>query len=224
MVLFATGLLAFVGYYYGYRFLLLKNYLMAFEWWIIGISASNMFVYQAAGIEMSGYIAAFLDAFSRSIGIPLIAVVGLMKAINGYEPSKSTDVFMFVFGGIVAGVLLFVPAGQAVSPYVLLVATLGYCLFAFWLSGLLFRLGRYLISICFILVTCLSIGIAAIYDFWVIPNDSTNVFFNFYTLAQLVWASGFALTYHVYTSLLAAKRPASRNNASSAGDRTMSLY
>lgn len=224
MVLFATGLLAFVGYYYGYRFLLLRNYLLAFEWWIIGISASNMFIYQAAGVETSGYIAAFLDAFSRSIGIPLIALVGLMKAINGYEPSKSTDILMFVFGGVVAGVLLFVPAGQAVSPYVLLAATVGYCLFAFWLSGLLFRAGKHLISICFILVTCLSIGIAAIYDFWEIPSDATNVFFNFYTLAQLVWAAGFALTYYVYTSLLASRQPASRNEASLVGGKATNSY
>lgn len=41
------------------------------------------------------YLAFFLDAFSRSIGITVILVLGLMMVTHGFKPSLPFDVGVF---------------------------------------------------------------------------------------------------------------------------------
>ena len=39
------------------------------------------------------------------------------------------------------------------------------------------------------------------YDFYKIPGDETNLFFNFYFVAFLVWAYGYSAMYYGYLAL-----------------------
>ncbi|MEN0138029.1 MAG: transporter, partial [Rhodococcus sp. (in: high G+C Gram-positive bacteria)] len=72
-----------VGFTYGIKFIRnYKNYLLGIEWIIVATSGSNFLIYGLvkAGHDSPMYAAAsFLDAFSRSVGITLILVLGLMK-------------------------------------------------------------------------------------------------------------------------------------------------
>ena len=50
-------------------------------------------------------------------------------------------------------------------------------------------------------VMAFSLAIAAIYDFYKIPGEETNVFFNFFTLALFTWAFLTVQLYYAYCAL-----------------------
>lgn len=96
------------GFTYGFKFIRnYQNYLLGLEWIIVASSGTNFLVYGLVGANESSpmfHAAFFLDAFSRSIGITVILVLGLMKVTHGYKPSVAVDIGVFglaIIGGLV---------------------------------------------------------------------------------------------------------------------------
>ncbi len=92
------------GYWAGWRFLKHhRNYLLGIEWCIVATSGTNFLVWalrfadDPEGGEASGQyaFAFFLDAFSRSIGITLLLVVGLMAVTHRYKASLAVELGIF---------------------------------------------------------------------------------------------------------------------------------
>ncbi|MEX6867297.1 hypothetical protein AB2D15_34770, partial [Pseudomonas aeruginosa] len=81
-----------------------KNYLLGLEFLIVGISASNFTTFIATGWQANYNIAIFLDAFSRGVGVPVIATLGLMAVTHDYKPSPAKDILIFVAGFAATGV------------------------------------------------------------------------------------------------------------------------
>ncbi len=98
-----------VGYFYGWAFIRrYGNYLLGLEWMVVATSGTNFLFWSLlSGSEQSPFydVAYFLDAFSRSFGITLILVMGLMKVTHRYRPSLLVDVGVFGLA-IVAGLFL----------------------------------------------------------------------------------------------------------------------
>jgi hypothetical protein len=97
-------LLIVSGLCYGAAFIRRKNYLLGVEFLIVGVSATNFATFMATGWMANYNIAMFLDAFSRGVGIPIIAALGLMAVTHNYKPSVTSDVILFLAGFAAAAI------------------------------------------------------------------------------------------------------------------------
>jgi hypothetical protein len=84
--------LIYVGLHFGWRFIReYGNYLLGLEWLLVGVSATNFFVWAMLGGHKSSPqydLAGILDAFSRSFGFTLILVLGMMAVTHRYKPTR----------------------------------------------------------------------------------------------------------------------------------------
>lgn len=197
--LFASGLT------YGVKFLRKRNYLLGLEWLVVGFSAANFLVYFSTQSESAYLIAYFCDAFSRGFGIPIITVLGLMAVTHGYKPSALKDVLIFT-GAIAATlVLISVPSLGRFLPYFYVSMWGVFALYLLYFACRLASVGETRQAAGVMLGMLASLTIAAIYDFYKIPGDETNVLLNFYVLALSTWAYVLVQLYYAYGALERAK-------------------
>lgn len=202
-ILIASGMLALVttGFGLGLRFWRQDNILLGAEWIILGFSALNFALWVTFGFQISFEISMVCDAFSRSIGIPVVATLGLAKLTHGYDVSKTTKWLLLVGGFPLAYALLAYPPIQPILPYAFfacgIVANIFLVNFAIRLARVGERghaFGVMLTNIGFVIMALLE-GIIAI------PGEETNLILNFFFLAGWVWALGFAEIYFAYQAL-----------------------
>lgn len=202
-ILIVSGMLALVatGLGLGYRFWRQDNILLGAEWVILGFSALNFALWVAFGFQLSFEISMVCDAFSRSIGIPIVATLGLAKLTHGFDVSKTTKWLLLVGGFPLAYGLLAYPPIQPVLPYAFFACGIVANIFLIYFALRLARVGEQghalgitLVNISFIIIALLE-GIIAI------PGDETNLILNFFFLAGWVWAIGFAEIYFAYQAL-----------------------
>lgn len=147
------------------------------------------------------HLAFFLDAFSRSIGITVILVLGLMKVTHGVKPSPAFDVGIFGLA-IVAGLVMLFFADDlgltaAIFYVVMNALTTVFLLYSAWR---LWKVGEYGSAIAVIVVTAAAAPIAGIYDFYHIPGDD-EYHTIFYILALTTWGAQMIVYYFAYRAL-----------------------
>lgn len=205
LFLLADVFMITAGFTFGWKFIRnFRNYLLGLEWIIVATSGSNFLVYALLGADENSpmYTAAhFLDAFSRSVGITLILVMGLMGATHRYKPSKATDVGVFAFA---AGVGLFLQLfgerlGLALDIFYVVVNVLT-TLFLIYFSKRLWAIGAKGPAIGAGLATAAAFTIAAIYDFVRIPGDD-EAHTLFYIAALSTWGFQMCIYYFAYRAL-----------------------
>lgn len=211
-ILIASGMLALVatGIGLGYRFWRQDNMLLGAEWMILGFSAFNFALWALFGFPLSYEISMVCDAFSRSIGIPVIATLGLAKLTHGFDMSKAAKWLLLIGGFPLAyGLLAYAPI-QPILPHALLACGLIWSIFLVYFAIRLARVGERghafgvtLVNVA-IMTTALFEGIIAI------PGEETNLILNFFFLAGWIWAIGYAEIYFAYQALARhVTRPAS---------------
>lgn len=219
VLMFSSALLALSSFFYGWKIVRKRNYLLGFEMWIVGISATNAIGFFATGNAVSYEISHFFDAFSRGFGMPIIAVAGLMAITHGYKPSIRQDVVVFVAS--FAGTFVLVGADfiAGVLPYYYLAMWIWLSIYLAYFTWQLMDTGAMLEALAVSVALMSSLAIAAIYDFYKIPGEETNVVFNFYTLALCTWAYFMPAAYYGYCALerargrgLVSKSPAPYGN------------
>lgn len=193
------------GFTYGFKFIRnYQNYLLGLEWIIVASSGTNFLVYGLVGAGESSpmfHAAFFLDAFSRSFGITIILVLGLMKVTHGFRPSIAVDVGVFglaIVGGLVMSLFATDLGVAGAIFYVVMNAltTLFLCYFAWRL----WRIGAQSNAIAVAAVTIAAAIIAGIYDFYRIPGDDQHHTV-FYILALTTWAAQMTIYYYGYRAL-----------------------
>lgn len=187
------------GLFYGVAFIRRNNYLLGLEFLIVGISASNFTTFIATGWQLNYDIALFLDAFSRGVGVPIIATLGLMALTHGYRPSRATDIVLFVGGFAATFVYHLSDAFKAPLPYFYLVM---WSLYTLYLCCFIWRLAR--AREFFHVLTTIVGGVAGLTiairnDFFPIPGDDTKLIFMTYAL--LTWAYSIVQLYYAYRAL-----------------------
>lgn len=193
------------GFTYGFKFIRnYQNYLLGLEWIIVASSGTNFLVYGLVGANESSpmyHAAFFLDAFSRSVGITVILVLGLMKVTHGYKPSIAVDIGVFglaIIGGLVMSLFAEdLGVGGAIFYVVMNVLT---TLFLFYFAWRLWQVGAYGNAISVAAVTIAAAAIAGIYDFYRIPGDDQHHTI-FYILALTTWAAQMTVYYYGYRTL-----------------------
>ncbi len=193
------------GFTYGYKFIRnYQNYLLGLEWIIVASSGTNFLVYGLVGANESSpmfHAAFFLDAFSRSIGITVILVLGLMKVTHGYKPSVAVDIGVFglaIIGGLVMS--LFAEDFGVAGAIFYVVMNALTTLFLFYFAWRLWRIGAQGNAMAVAAVTIAAAAIAGMYDFYRIPGDDQHHTI-FYILALTTWAAQMTVYYYGYRAL-----------------------
>ncbi|MBF6095545.1 transporter [Nocardia cyriacigeorgica] len=191
-----------VGFTYGIKFIRnYQNYLLGLEWIIVATSGTNFLIYGLlkAGHDSPMYaFAYFLDAFSRSVGITLILVLGLMKVTHRYKPSVAVDVGAFALAGVV-GFVLSVYAEEIGTPGKIfyIVANVLTTLFLIYFSKRLWEIGERGHAVWAGIATVCGFVIAATYDFVHIPGDDAEHTI-FYIFALSTWGLQMFTYYRAY--------------------------
>jgi hypothetical protein len=197
------------GYWAGWRFIKrYRNYLLGIEWFIVATSGLNFLVWALrftndpdAGAASPQYaVAFFFDAFSRSIGITLLLVVGLMAVTHRYKASLAVEVGIFVLA-IGSGLYLAQPKYRehmdANGDFVLhqgpatfyVVVNLLTLVFLLYFVKRLWAIGATRTAVATLAVSLAGTAIALTYDFFPLP-DSIDPLADrplFYTFALTVW-------------------------------------
>lgn len=203
-VLFELGLVALIatGLGCGYLFLRQRNSLLGIEWLILGFSACNYFLYLAGVSDLAGQVALICDAFSRWIGIPIIALLGLMKATHKYEPPLPLEIALFVVGFLAAVQFMDAPTLATILPIFYLVMSVGWTLFLFYFARKLWQLDLRGHAMGIVIVAIGTEAIGILEGIVAIPGDETNLVFNFYFISHWGWAVAFAEIYLAYTAFM----------------------
>ncbi|MBB3037059.1 hypothetical protein [Hoyosella altamirensis] len=191
-----------VGFIYGVLFIRnFRNYLLGLEWIIVATSGTNFLIYALlqAGQESPMYsMAYFLDAFSRSIGITLILVLGLMKVTHRYKPSAAMDIGVFALAAVAGFILSRFAEEIGLSGKIFyIVANVLTTIFLIYFVKRLWEIGERGHAVWAGIATACGFLIAATYDFVHIPGDDAERTI-FYTLALTTWGLQMFTYYRAY--------------------------
>ncbi|QWF84808.1 transporter [Amycolatopsis sp. CA-230715] len=211
LFLLADVWMIFVGYFFGWKFIRrYGNYLLGLEWMVVATSGSNFLVWSLLGANEGSVlygVAYFFDAFSRSVGITLILVMGLMKVTRHYKPSLAVDIGVFALA-TAAGLFLRHFHGEdprvdhgafAVAAFYV-VANLATTVFLAYFAKRLWDIGAKWPAIWTGLVTAAATTIAITYDFFPFPFDDANRTY-FYTAALATWGTQGFVYFFAYRAL-----------------------
>ena len=217
LLLIANVSMLGAGYYYGVKFLRRQhNLLLGIEWLVIALSGTNVLFLAATGIVHSSFsyhLMVFFDAFSRSFGMTLIIVLGMMAVTHGYRPSWVVEA-----GAVAAAVAVGLNRTLDVRPVELgwaifyLAMNLAVALFMFAVAVRLWRIRERRHAVGVFVATALGAFVAVIYDFFPIPGDDADHTL-FYILALSVWALMLVTYYHGYRVLGEYTRGASHGGS-----------
>lgn len=206
--LYAVGfvsclVLAISGWVYGVKFMKKNNYLLGLEWWIVAFSATNFALAMLTSSEINYAITLFLDSFSRSFGMPIIATLGLMALTHNYKPSAFKEVMLFAAAFAGTFVVYMADFFDAVRPYFYVVMWVIYSMYLSYFTLRLARVGEGLHAAATALGAILSLAVAITYDFFPIPGDDTQMIFM--TWAFITWCYTGIQLYYAYVALERAK-------------------
>ncbi|OMC51439.1 transporter [Mycolicibacterium fortuitum] len=195
-----------VGFTYGIKFIRgHHNYLLGLEWIVVATSCTNFMVFAAikAGHDSPMYTAAaFLDAFSRSFGITLVLVLGLMQVTHRYKPSLAVEIGAFALAAVGGFVFLGYQESSfklAAETFLLVANLLTSCFLAYFCKRL-WDIGEHRHAIWSGVATMFASFIAITYDFFPIPEEDMLDRPLFYTLALAAWGLQMFTYYRAYTA------------------------
>jgi hypothetical protein len=201
VILISLAAMVVVGWYYGYRFLKLKNDILGVEWMIIGFSATCFFVNRLGLSESSVEITWFLDLFSRLIGIPILGTIGVMKVTHGRDFTRRQEIWMFAIGLLVSAAFKVSSALQAMLPVLYLVLGVAFLALVAYMAYQAFKRGLRMHGWLMVVAVLLNLGVALLQDFAKLPDENTAIFFNQLVIEGFVWAFGLAAMFYTYEAM-----------------------
>jgi hypothetical protein len=193
-------------WYFGIRVLReYGNHLLGLEYLVVATSSTNFLLWALLGGDKDSpmyHLAYILDAFSRSFGITLILVLGLMAVTHHYKPPPAVKIGVTLLASV-SGVVLggfhddHLHRGLATF-YV--VTNLLTAVFLAYFAKRLWDAGATRHALATALVTAAATYVAVIYDFfpYSFDDDDRTIF---YTLALTVWGAQAAVYFFAYRAL-----------------------
>jgi hypothetical protein len=205
LFLLADVWMIFAGFRYGWRFIREHhNYLLGLEFMVVATSGSNFLVWSLISGDPASPlydVAYFFDAFSRSVGITLILVLGLMRVTHRYKASVPVEIGSFALA-IAAGLYLQQFRGHElhVGPATYyLVVNLVTAVFVLYFVQRLWAAGARGQATATALVTAAATAIALMYDFFPFADDEYRT--TFYILALTTWGCQMFVYFRAYSAL-----------------------
>jgi hypothetical protein len=197
--------MVYAGFRYGWRFLRrYHNYLLGIEWLCVAVSGCNFLVWSLLGSSPNNPevdVAYFFDAFSRSVGITLILVLGLMRVTHRYKPGLFVEIGAFALAVIGGAYLQQFREGHfyaGPATYYLVVNVLT-TLFLLYFARRLQAIGATGLATATAVVTLAATAIAVMYDFLPFPDDAYRT--TFYILACATWGFQLFIYFRGYQAL-----------------------
>ncbi|PSR68645.1 hypothetical protein C8258_09100 [Nocardia sp. MDA0666] len=193
------------GLYYGVQIIRrYRNYLLGLEWLVIGVSGANVLFLAATGVDHSSvsyHLMVFFDAFSRSFGMTLVFVLGMMAVTRGYRASPLVEAAAFGAATVV-GLWRTIDVRPVSPPWSLfyLALNLAVAVFMVTVAGRLWRIGERRCAASVFIATILGAIVASTYDFVHIPGDDADHTL-FYIPACAIWALMVTTYYYGYRAL-----------------------
>ena len=197
--LVACIVLALAGWIYGAKFLKKKNFLLGLEWWVVAFSATNFVSYMVTGWNVNLSITMFLDSFSRSFGMPIIGVLGLMALTHNYRPSALKEFLLFAFSFAGTFVVFLADFFQEIRPYFYVITWSILVIYLCYFIICLIRAGEFFHALATTITAVVSLAVAIVYDFFPIPGDDTHMIFM--TWAFVTWGYAVIQLYYAYVAL-----------------------
>ncbi|BCW06185.1 hypothetical protein [Arthrobacter sp. NtRootA1] len=185
----------FAGYYFGWKFIRkYHNYFFGIECMVVATSGTNFLLWSLFSGDPNSImygLAYFFDAFSRSFGITLVLILGLLMVTHRYKPSIWVEVGAFALataGGLYLrqfhqdGVLYPGPA-----TFFIVTNVIASC-FVFYFAMRLWRAGSRGLAVWTTFITLAAMVIAVTYDFLPFPFDDASRTY-FYTAALGTWGT-----------------------------------
>lgn len=197
--LVACIVLALSSWIYGAKFLKKNNYLLGLEWWIVAFSATNFVSFMLTEWHVNYSITMFLDSFSRSFGMPVIAVLGLMALTHNFKPSAFKEIMLFAAAFAGTFVVFTADFFNEARPYFYVIM---WTIFSIYLCYFILRLvkaGENLHAIATVITAVVGLAVAIVYDFFPIPGDDNYMIFM--TWAFITWSYGAIQLYYAYVAL-----------------------
>lgn len=189
---------------YGVKLLKKRNFLLGIEWLVVTLSASNLLINALTGEQIFFSITIFLDAFSRTAGVPIIAIAGMLAVTHRYKPSLLADV-LFVVGALVLTVIVWGADFMVeIKPYFYLVMWSLFSVYLAYVVKRLLNIGEKWNAVSVIVALVSTQIIASTYDFYHIPGDDDHMVF--YIFALLTWSYQSVSLYYAYCALERAQK------------------
>jgi len=202
LILFASCVFFLSTLVFGaFKFFQKGNLILFFEWAVMATSLTNLTMWTLTQWEWQYNFVMYLDAFSRVAGMNLLVVFGFLAVTHNYKSSVLADVFILFGIGSFAAILMYVDYMDPVRPYVFFAVYFMFLPFLVMLTWKLFSIGNRTLGIHMIITTLLLTYIHSIADFYPIPGDATNLFYNYAFMALTFWAYGYLVIYFAYDAL-----------------------
>lgn len=146
----------------------------------------------------------FLDSFSRSFGMPVIAVIGLMALTHNYKPSAFKEVMLFVLAFAGTFVVFLADFFQEIRPYFYVITWSILVMYLFYFIICLVHVGEAFHALTTTITAVVSLAVAIVYDFFPIPGDDTHMIFM--TWAFVTWGYAIIQLYYAYEALERAQK------------------
>jgi hypothetical protein len=193
VMLLADLAMVIAGFYYGYKLLRgFRNFLLGLEWVIMAVSGVNVLYLGAISLDPESFsysLMVFFDAFSRSFGMTVIIVVGMMAVTHRYRPSWWVEA-LAILAGIAVGLNRALDPRPVESNWAIfyLVMNLVAALFMFaFMVPKLWRAGDRRNATWVAIGTGLGAFVAIIYDFVTLPGEDADHSL-FYIISLWIWA------------------------------------
>lgn len=193
LVLLADLAMVGAGFYYGIKLLRgFSNFLLGLEWVVMAVSGVNVLYLAAINVDhesLSYHVMVFFDAFSRSFGMTVILVLGMMAVTHRYRPTWVVEA-LAISAGIAVGIDRALEPRPVEPGWAIfyLVMNLTAALFMFvYLVPKLWRAGDRGNATWVALGAALGAYVAVIYDYFPIPGDDADHTL-FYIISLTIWA------------------------------------
>lgn len=186
------------------------NHLLTLEYLVVATSATNFLVWSLLGGHKSSplyHLAYGFDAFSRSFGITLVLVIGLLTVTHGYKPSPKVEWSAFALalaGGLLLGPmhndhLVYDGPHVALASFYVATNLLTTCFLAYFVMRL-WRIGATKVAVFAGLATAAATAVAINYDFFPWSFDDADRTY-FYMFALTTWGCQAVTYFYAYRAM-----------------------
>jgi hypothetical protein len=196
--------LAFTGLYFGHHFRKLKNTLLAYEWYILGVSACCGIVVALDPSKPIVWLWDYLDAFSRLLGVPIIATIGLMRVTHQVRLTKRQESLLFAVSLIAALLFFTLDITVPIREPVYLVTMVGFGVPVVILIRHAFKADNKWEAWMLIAALPPYLYITPLDHYYYLPHNDTAIILNDDAAAHVGWAFLFAAIFFTYRGIVAA--------------------
>jgi len=200
--------LAFSGLYFGRQLQKLGNTLLAYEWYILGVSACCGIVVALDQYTPVTWLWDYLDAFSRLLGVPIIATLGIMRVTHQVRLTKRQESLLFAVSLVAAELFFTLDITIPIREPVYLVTMLGFGVPVVILIRHAFKADRNWEAWMLIAALPLYLYITPLDHYYYLPHNDTAILLNDDAAAHLGWAFIFAAIFFAYRGIVTAESSA----------------